>query len=548
MAIEVRCDCQHVIRARDELAGRVVKCPKCELLVKVPKPAARLEGPSAITLSVPRAHVPLAASMGHPSEEPHLAPHSVSIEQLLIGMFVAWGVLILATILTAMTSILRASVLALIAVLVTVAFLFLGFSLLRAKRRSLWFGHGDACFGFVRITSWDPTEGILFLKDKAVSFVDSNPNDGGGVRIIFPWMGEEEAFRAPLELQTTELADKDVLTKEYVPVDVKGTVYWRIVDLQRFYLFVSREVREVSERGQRRTISGHADGNDRRPRRSGTDRQLAAAEEWLRLMAEERTRAVLAQVRTGLLVADQVAADLPEGVRQQVEPEQTGSVASPGTTHGYRNATDGLAASIFEVIAPAVSEYGIEVHRVALQEVRLRPEIHQAAVAACVTAYDPLKAQRAATVKTLDLEATAAGRRMLLEGEADVIGSDAVAKREVVGSVQPYAFGNRYGGFVDFLTKHFERGAAITGPDSSDGLFVTQPSPKTPARRSKRGTDVAVVSSEETAKSLLNDARVHYESGQTKEAAALLAQIVDAYPETRAAEYARQNLDRLSRP
>ena len=69
-----------------------------------------------------------------------------------------------------------------------------------------------------------------------------------------------------------------------------------------------------------------------------------------------------------------------------------------------------LAAKLLQAIKPAVEEYGIEIHRIALQEVRLRPEIHQAAVAACTTAYSPLKAQR-----------KAAGKKVLLQAEADVI-------------------------------------------------------------------------------------------------------------------------------
>ena len=75
---------------------------------------------------------------------------------------------------------------------------------MHAKRRALECGEAFAWWGLLGIVAWDPTEGVLFLKDKMVGPVDSNPLDGGGVMLILPWLGEEIAFRAPLEVRTTK--------------------------------------------------------------------------------------------------------------------------------------------------------------------------------------------------------------------------------------------------------------------------------------------------------------------------------------------------------
>ena len=54
-----------------------------------------------------------------------------------------------------------------------------------------------------------PTEGVLILKNKNIDFVDDNPDDGGGIRIIYPLLGEEVALRIPLEIQTLPFADSE---------------------------------------------------------------------------------------------------------------------------------------------------------------------------------------------------------------------------------------------------------------------------------------------------------------------------------------------------
>lgn len=266
--------------------------------------------------------------------------------------------------------------------------------------------------GFVELVSWNPTTGVLFLKNKQIQFVDSSTNDGGGIRVMFPHFGEELVLRVPLEIQTLSFKDEEVLTKEYMPLTIRGTMYWKVVDLNKFYLLVSKEIHHADDRGE------HAIA------RAARNPRLEAAEYWLRSMAEEKTRTVISQISTGLLIADKLAADLPAVLNTKGETLFGGATPQPN-----RSATEGLASAVKTEFAASVSEYGLEIHRVALQEVKLDPEIYAAAVEACKSAYLPIKAKAEALEKTLKLQA-----------EADVIGKDAVGIKEIVKNMPAPAF------------------------------------------------------------------------------------------------------------
>ncbi len=79
-------------------------------------------------------------------------------------------------------------------------------------------------------------------------YVDENLHDGGGIKLIYPMFGEEIALRVPLEPQSLLFEDQDVLTREYLPITVRGTMKWRIVSLEHFYLLVSTDLHKVGDR------------------------------------------------------------------------------------------------------------------------------------------------------------------------------------------------------------------------------------------------------------------------------------------------------------
>lgn len=287
--------------------------------------------------------------------------------------------------------------------------------LILAKKKALSGETVSFWKGLAEIASWNPTEAVLFLKNKHINFVDTNPNDGGGIRVMFPHFGEELALRVPLEIQTLSFKDAEVLTKEYMPLAIQGTMYWKVVDLAKFYLLISKDVHSASDTGKHEIKASPS-----RPK-------FEVAEYWLRSMAEEKTRTVVSQIGTGLLIADKLQSDLPAALLSQGETLFGGDAPQPSNAN--RSATEGLANAIKTQFAASVSEYGLEIHRVALQEVKLPPEIYAAAVEACKSAYLPIKAK-----------AEAIARKLKLQAEADVIGKDATGLKEVAANIPALAF------------------------------------------------------------------------------------------------------------
>jgi regulator of protease activity HflC (stomatin/prohibitin superfamily) len=291
--------------------------------------------------------------------------------------------------------------------------------------------------GLAKIVSWNPTEGVIFLKNKKIDYIDDNPHDGGGIAIVYPLLGEELVLRVPLEIQTLAFRDEEVLTREYMPLTIQGTMYWRVSDLGRYYLNVSKEFHSSSNRGDH-SISP--------PEQRG---KFEVAELWLRTMAEEKTRTIVSRIGTGLLISDQLASDVPDAVPQLAAPR-----GAPQSSIGYRSAAEGLAETIKSDFGAVALEYGLEIHRVALQEVKLPPEIYAAAVDACKSSYLPLKAQ-----------AEAIERRLKLQAEADVIGKDAAGLKQIAGSIPALTFQE----FLTPLFMDFNRRRGLVGLTDASG-------------------------------------------------------------------------------
>lgn len=84
-----------------------------------------------------------------------------------------------------------------------------------------------------------------------------------------------------------------------------------------------------------------------------------------------------------------------------------------------------------------MSEYGIEISRVELQEISLPPELLAAAVDAYKASYLPRKAEWMAQARKLELEAEA----HRLKAESDILGKEAIALREVLANTNPSFIG-----------------------------------------------------------------------------------------------------------
>jgi regulator of protease activity HflC (stomatin/prohibitin superfamily)/DNA-directed RNA polymerase subunit RPC12/RpoP len=429
--VEFQCECGQSFKATIDQGGEEHSCPGCGRKVQVPRVNRVYRG------EPPRPH-PKAAPAGREGQTspPRSTPRRESLEVdqeaelavfgfkiptsipgLLRWLVTAWFATVLALLLLGVfsTPILVFSLLA-ISVLTFVAARE-AFGLLRARERVLQAGEVPLLWGMVKIVAWEPTEGVLVLRDKKISFKDDTLHDNsGGIRLLFPILGEELALRVPLETQSLHFSDDDVLTREYLTLTIRGTMKWRIIDIRQFYLLVSRELRYANDKreGMATPSPRPAARMDGLAQASTVEQLKTAAIEWLRWMAEEQTRAVVSRISSGLLIAEQLAGEMPE--------IRGGAIQTLTADSEFGTATQGLAARIMNSLAEKVRDYGIHVHDVSLQEIKLPAEIHKQCVEACKAAYLPMLAQR-----------QAAKRRVELETEVSLLGKEAVGAKEIVG-------------------------------------------------------------------------------------------------------------------
>jgi regulator of protease activity HflC (stomatin/prohibitin superfamily) len=314
-------------------------------------------------------------------------------------------------------------------------------NLIGAKRAALVVKDVPILWGLGRLVAWDPVEGVLFLRNKQLEFVGNGLEDcRGGLRCIYPILGDELALRVPLEVQTLEFADDEVLTREYLSVTIRGSMRWQIKDLRAFYLHLSRELRstgELRDRRQQSTLNAApASGQAIADATTGT-KLMTAAIEWLRLLAEERTRTVVSRVSSGLLIAERMTDPIQTAANGGSDMARLSGIPSAidGTHEPWRSATETLAESIAETVADGVANSGIEIARVSLQEIRLPAGVVQACIEAAQAAYVPLLAQRQASARRADLSA-----------DVDLLGKEAVGAREILSAAPGFTL-------VDFLSQ-----------------------------------------------------------------------------------------------
>jgi regulator of protease activity HflC (stomatin/prohibitin superfamily) len=303
-------------------------------------------------------------------------------------------------------------------------------------------------YGLVRLIAWDPTEGILLLRNKQVDFADDDLHDGkGGVRLVYPILGEELALRVPLEVQTLSFTDTNVLTREYLNLSIGATMKWRIENIQKFYLLVSRELRSTNEKaGEVEELAQTARRHARVSAQRMVVQLMNASVDWLRGLAQEQTRIVVSRVRSGLLIADRLMADVPEvrGVDALSSPPEFGG------------ATDGLASAVHQTLSERLKDFGIAVVDVTLQEIKLPEEIVRQCVEAAKTAYIPLMSKRNATKRHAELKA-----------DVDLLGKEAVAAREVIANAPAYAL-------RDFLSEFIVKTAKPAADAIKPTIDLTQ--------------------------------------------------------------------------
>ena len=437
--IEFSCACGKRFRIPLEHGGRSYTCPACGKAGLAPAVASADTVRSDPTHARPHRVTARASDSRVPGFA--LKPPA-TVGQLTLYLVGAWLVIGIVCGLLALFSIYLAVAGLILSTASTAVVGHQIWSLIRARQRVLVKKNVPLLWGFVRLIAWDPVEGVLILRNKSVEFCDDNLEDGrGGVRFLYSILGEELALRAPLEVQTLGFCDEKVLTREYLSVTVRGTMKWRIVDIRKFYLLVSRELRSTTNHNDRETVSPST-----RPVITGDEsaesairRLLRAAIGWMQVLVEEETRAVVSRARSGLLIADRLSQELFTQVYEHPEAESHASTVAQGEMVQRGGAVDGLAAAILDTIARRLEAYGIAVEDVSLQEIKLPDEIMRECIEACRAYYMPTIAKRTASFTLEQLQA-----------QADVIGREAVATREVVAAAPAFTL-------PDFLSSYLQK-------------------------------------------------------------------------------------------
>jgi regulator of protease activity HflC (stomatin/prohibitin superfamily)/DNA-directed RNA polymerase subunit RPC12/RpoP len=441
MAVVFRCDhCGMGLQAGDKQRNTVVSCPKCKSAILVPSSVNDL---------------PRSGADSHNSDD----GTSSSILAVVLIAVAAPVVIVLLLLLIYRPLVFAISCLALLA-LVAVGVL----HVLWAKSQAFGKHRHDVplFFGLVRLVVWEPTEGVVLLKNKQITYVDNNIEDGGGVKFIFPILGHEVGLAAPLTVLPVQFEDANVYTRDSIPLSMKMTIWWKIHDLRKFYLSISQEVHTLTDRGRHSVATNNTDGfHD--PLVTQRDRQrLEAAERWITASAEEETRAYACGISTSLLVAEQIAASLPMANAGQITAEQAdgsrGQLAVPA--HGgaveaslgmYQTATGALSERLQSKLNSVLGTKGLEIDRIALQEVGLPPEVRKKAIDAAAAWYGVIEARRKGV-----------GAAAKIDELAKVIGKDAAATAEILKHYQGINIGVGLTGLLDQVFANFTQAGTGT--------------------------------------------------------------------------------------
>jgi regulator of protease activity HflC (stomatin/prohibitin superfamily) len=453
--LEFNCTgCNKAVRARVDQGGRAFLCPDCGATFKIPKVAVvgrTALQPAEAGTNLHRQSHEIQRPQAQMRKLPAWIKVPTSFGELSAYIAASWLVLSILLGIFSFFSTTMYWLSLLVFLVVTGSAVYQMYLLLRARQRVLAEKDIPLLWGFARLVAWDPVEGVLFLKNKAMGFYDDSLLDGhGGIRFIYPIFGDELALRVPLEVQTLQFFDQKVMTREYLSVTVHGTVKWRITDIQKFYLLLSRELRNTTDYMRPDGLGYTSPGEIAKPVADEEDAEVSVTKKlklaimWLRVLTEEQTRTVMSRISSGLLIADRLADEMPE-IKAATNSDHsviTGSQGMAGSE--WNGAADGLSRSIYDTLSKRVVPYGIEIAEVSLQEIRLPEEIVRSCIEAAQSAYLPLLTQRKAA-------AVAAMKRADLGTEVELLGRDVVGMREVVKVAPAFTL-------ADFLSNFLSKG------------------------------------------------------------------------------------------
>jgi len=280
--------------------------------------------------------------------------------------------------------------------------------ILTAKQRAIAGQPVSLLFGLARLVTWEQNEGVIFMRDKRISEKVHGPRDGGGLRIIYPVMGEELRVRAPFTIQLTEFKDKRVSTRESVQLTIKVAIRWSIEDLEKCFFRIDKEIHSLKDTDRPADGYGTSLGNTK-------NACLRIAEIWVQKDVESCLRRLISETSTLLIISEKASSALPNEMGHYHDVESKGIMPTNLATPNL------IAEQLQEQLAERVETYGLVIERIEVQEVQLPPAIQKAVDDIWIAATMPKKSQ---------FEAEAMKNRM--EVAKDVLGKESAAMMEIM--------------------------------------------------------------------------------------------------------------------
>jgi regulator of protease activity HflC (stomatin/prohibitin superfamily) len=265
--------------------------------------------------------------------------------------------------------------------------------------------------GFVKLVLWEMNEGLVFLRNKAISDVINQSS--GGTRFIFPARGEELRARIPLNTHMVQWEDANILTRESIRVRMKVALWWRVADLRKYVFQIDQSIHVGNT---------HAEVS-----------LLESAETWLKTITESTLRTIVSQLSVAFLVSSKATSYL------HVEHKHD---QNPGSQAVEVLAPDSMADELQKTLARKMADYGVTIQRIEIQEISLSPEIQLAIDKVWQASLLPAQTEQEAKARQIELQAV-----------ANVLGVEATALNEIMKNFQ----GSNFFGMPQFLESLFSK-------------------------------------------------------------------------------------------
>ena len=277
-------------------------------------------------------------------------------------------------------------------------------------------------WGQLRLLLWEPNEGLVILKNKQISQVipagDVPLDSQGGMKVIYPFNGEELRARIPLALRMMTWKDPNALTRESIQVSVEVSIWWKVRDLSAYVFNINRGVHVEQTRQELGLVE--------------------AAEAWLKTLTESTLRTLVSQASVAFIVSSKATSYLQVANRPDLSAPPTSASKAGAPEAGTPEA---IADHLRQELSLKVKEYGIDIQRVEIQAVSLAKEIQDAIDRVWQASLLPARTEHEARAKAIELKAI-----------ADVIGINATAMNELLKNFQ----GSNFYGPVPFLDNIFD--------------------------------------------------------------------------------------------